>query len=236
MDAFKVPVIVLQCGIPQAFNNSLSLFLSLKDAENLIRWMLSFHPEDRPTLEQVINHPWMKATSSSSSSSRNGLRPSTSASRPNSSSTSSHMSSSSSPYFTGGHISNYHRPPSSYHQSCSSSSSFGTWHSHEPAARSDAFLSPRPSSSSASSSSSSCSSGHASPMQTRSQTRAGRLQQGSPVRGGGEKSRSRHHYGGGGFTSRPASGGEAAWINGCPRTPITQVRKGHGSQQVTRKK
>lgn len=46
------------------------LFLPVTEARSLILWMLSYRPEDRPTIENILNHPWMKMTSSSSSSSR----------------------------------------------------------------------------------------------------------------------------------------------------------------------
>lgn len=47
------------------------LFLGLLHAEahSLILWMLSHQPEDRPSIEDILDHPWMKMTSPSSSSS-----------------------------------------------------------------------------------------------------------------------------------------------------------------------
>lgn len=30
------------------------------DARSLIQWMLAYKPQERPTLEQILNHPWMK--------------------------------------------------------------------------------------------------------------------------------------------------------------------------------
>ncbi len=39
------------------------------EAQSLTRWMLSFRPQDRPTIEQVLNHPWMKTNSSVTSAS-----------------------------------------------------------------------------------------------------------------------------------------------------------------------
>ena len=47
----------------------INLWSIAADAESLIRWMLAFYPQDRPTIEQIFSHPWMNTTSRSSSSS-----------------------------------------------------------------------------------------------------------------------------------------------------------------------
>ena len=47
--------------------------------------MLSFNPQDRPTMEQVLNHPWVQPSSRSSSSSTSPSSESSSSSSPSSS-------------------------------------------------------------------------------------------------------------------------------------------------------
>ena len=43
---------------------SLFLFLLLfVDARSLIQWLLEFRPQDRPNLDQILKHPWLKASS-----------------------------------------------------------------------------------------------------------------------------------------------------------------------------
>lgn len=39
------------------------LLLLFVDARSLIQWLLEFRPQDRPNLEQILKHPWLKASS-----------------------------------------------------------------------------------------------------------------------------------------------------------------------------
>lgn len=192
--------------------------------------MLSFSPRDRPSIDQIMNHRWLKttSTSSSSSSSRTKHPPQTSSSASDTSrqSFSSSLCSSSSGYSY--HKSPYyqspktpavpdHRAAASAHQSNHSSSRPASGN-RTPAA------SPRPVPATA----------FHSPVQTRSQSRC--LGQSSP--------RERPSYVSGGDHRgedyRYENIGSSAWVGGyVPRTPHLQTRKHYHHQvspQVTRKK
>ena len=49
--------------MPHKSNRKTSL---LTDAHSLIQWLLEFRAEDRPNLEQILKHPWLKAAGKSS--------------------------------------------------------------------------------------------------------------------------------------------------------------------------
>ena len=174
--------------------------------------MLSFHPEDRPTIEQILNHPWFKA-SSSSSSSHHKPRQSSSSGTTSSFRTSYVPSPASSSHYT---TPNYLRP--SRHRAPPPSSPSP---SSQQFSKKDSSSRPDPPSST-----------HTTPMQTRSQTRLNRSCQGDPPKGGGVTGHRNegYSYGGCGYGQSACT---STWINNSPRIP-QQVRKGQ-SAQVPRK-
>ena len=42
------------------FSNNFSYALLFLEAEILIRWMLSMRPSQRPTIEQILDDPWIR--------------------------------------------------------------------------------------------------------------------------------------------------------------------------------
>jgi len=87
------------------------------EAESLIRWMLAVEPGDRPSLDQVLGHPWLTKSSSSSSTSTSLSSPSSLSSSACSQSTSS-MSSTDSNDPGSGHTHLSSTSPDLNHQRC----------------------------------------------------------------------------------------------------------------------
>lgn len=53
-------------SVHSSFTSLFLFFLLLfVDARSLIQWLLEFRPQDRPNLEQILKHPWLKASSKS---------------------------------------------------------------------------------------------------------------------------------------------------------------------------
>ena len=199
--------------------------------------MLSFRPKDRPSIDQIMNHPWLATTSSSSSSqAKRTSQTSTSASSTSyqSHSYSSYLPSSSycyhsSPYSQSVSPQPQHRAAASAYQSDHSSSGRPASGNKSPAAS----LRPVPAGA------------FHSPILTRSQTRqsnpgghrAGGEHGYQGVCGfGGYHHHHHHHEAGGGSGSVRIHGGVSGSV---PKTPQLQTRKhhhNHQGSQVTRKK
>ncbi len=45
------------------------------EAKSLIQWMLSFCPDERPSIDQILNHPWMKMGSPAKTASTTHSQP-----------------------------------------------------------------------------------------------------------------------------------------------------------------
>ena len=50
------------CNLPSPPLLPFSPIFQHTDARSLIQWLLSFHPQERPNLDQILKHPWLKAT------------------------------------------------------------------------------------------------------------------------------------------------------------------------------
>lgn len=186
--------------------------------------MLSVCPHERPSIEQVLNHPWLKDSSSTISKA------------PSSPSSSSSFAS---PTFSSS-TSSYHKTPSYYSPQCppattSPHQSYRTTSSRGGSRSSTSKMTPAL---------------HSPPtpqvrshIQTRSQTRMAQCHGPPTVLREGHGKPCDHGRGGCGsrsacessssYSSGPASGNN--WIEGTHRAPLTQVRKGHGSR-VTQNK
>lgn len=51
---------LLECGWSVSPAPHLPASRFLADCRALVRWCLSYQPEDRPSLEEVLAHPWMQ--------------------------------------------------------------------------------------------------------------------------------------------------------------------------------
>lgn len=217
--------------------------------------MLSFHPQDRPTIEQVFNHPWLKATNKTTTSSHSQTKrpPQASSSTLSSSgsyrSYSASLTPSSSSY--GYHVPLYHHsqaPP--LHRVAPSAYQSNRSPRPAPGNRTPASSRPIPSAA------------FNSPIQTRSKSRLSQCppagerhstpaggKHGPPIGAGGGcgAPMGRGHgppIGAGGGCGAPTGRGHGCsnpagcvngtWIGGVPKTPQMPTRKCH--QQVTRKK
>ena len=193
------------------------------DAESLIRWMLSVRPHERPSIEQVLNHPWLRDSSSTPSQ---GPFSSSSSSSSSTNPTSSSSYLKTLPYYSpqSPPMTTSLSPHQSYHNSSYSRGGSQTCTPMTPALHSPPAPSPQ----------------LRSHIQTRSQTRMAQCH-GPPavLREGHGKLCDRGRGGRGGrsvckSSSEPANGNN--WINGVPRAPSAQVRKGQERSRVTRNK